>query len=167
MNITKRAQRSPTTHPVPAANSDNTSPEQQQPSGAATIVTRPKVSSLLHAEPGYDAEAKELRSNNGRFRFVVQDDGSLVLYMDSDAIWAIYQGSASPPVSDDLATRLFLQGDGNLFVVHRARGVIWASNTARADIPGPFKLMMQDDGNCVLYDGHEEQRWSTKTSGWG
>lgn len=108
---------------------------------------------------------KELRSLNGRFRFVALDDGSLILYMDSDAIWAIHTESASSPRTVDLETRLVVHNDGNLVLVHRTRGITWSSNTASNE-PGPYTLVLRNDGKCILYDGNEKPRWATRTCGW-
>lgn len=134
--------------------------------------TTPPASSTPSASVDYvrtdhdqSVDVKELRSANGRFRFVVLDDASLVLYMDSDAIWAIHTDSASSPKVEERNTRLVVQTDGNLLLVHHTRGPTWSSDTA-CGAPGPFTLAMKNDGNCVLYDGNWAQCWATKTSGW-
>lgn len=134
------------------------------PTDIASSGTGPSVSSVF-AKNGLSAELKELRSEDGRFRFVVEDDGSLVLYMDSDAIWAIYAMSACAAHPDERA-KLVLQNDGNMVVLLDTRGCIWSSNTANTG-PTPFRLTMQNDGNCALYDGRGTERWCTRTMGWG
>lgn len=121
------------------------------------------MSSVLTID-GRNAELQELRSDNGRFRFVVEDNCSLVLYMDSDAIWAMYETKPLPTSPD--GAKLVVQSDGNLVVVHATHGPTWASETGNGG-PGPYLLAMHNDGNCVLYDGGGRQRWSTKTCGWG
>lgn len=119
------------------------------------------------AKDGRNAELKELRSEDGRFRFVVEDSGNLVLYRGFDAIWAFYP-SKDPDSSPRILHRakLVLQSDGNLVLLHDTRGLIWSSETNGCE-PGPFRLAMQNDGNCVLYDGTGTPRWSTMTRGWG
>lgn len=121
--------------------------------------------STVLAKNGLNAELKELRSEDGRFRFVVEADGSLVLYMEADAIWAIYAMSAYAANPDDRA-KLVLQNDGNMVVLLESRGCIWSSNTTNTG-PAPFRLTMHNDGNCALYDGRGTERWSTRTMGWG
>lgn len=122
----------------------------------------------IRTENGDSVGLKELRSTNGRFRLVVLDDGSLVLYMGSDAIWAVWAVHSElvwAPKSVDPNTRLVLGNDGNLLIVRDGRWITWSSKSA-CGAPGPFTLAMQDDGNCILFDGDWTVRWATKTSGW-
>lgn len=133
-------------------------------SATTTSATGSSVSSVI-AKDGQNAELKELRSDDGRFRFVVKDSGSLVLYKEFDAIWALYTDFPPSPCARD-RSRLIVQTDGNLVVVHETRGVVWTSGTGNCG-PGPFRLTMHNDGNCVLYDGLGNERWSSKTPGWG
>jgi hypothetical protein len=58
-----------------------------------------------------------------------------------------------------------LQGDGN-FVVYRAGNntALWASNTPGK---GGTKLIMQADGNLVLYTGGGQPIWASNTGGKG
>lgn len=125
----------------------------------------PSVSYVL-AKDGRNAELKELRSDDGRFRFVVEDSGSVVLYRESDAIWAVYSGlAAGNPRSLD-RVKMVLQSDGDLIVLHDRLGLIFSSGTSECG-PSPYRLAMHNDGNCALYDGTGTERWSTKTRGWG
>lgn len=137
---------------------------QSSPASAAPASSGLCISSVI-AKTGHNAEIKELRSADGRFRFVVEDSGSLVLYMGPDAIWAIYTDIPTSPRQDHCA-KLVVQSDGNLMVVHRTHGLIWTSETSNCG-PGPFRLALLNDGDCVLYDGTGMPRWSTMTSGWG
>lgn len=113
-------------------------------------------------------EIEELRSKNGRFRFVMQPDHILALYMERDAVWAVYiQAMGQPqPFPADGAVRLVLQTDGNLVALDRSLQQVWATDTANR-APGPYTLIMQDDGNCVLFAGRGTRLWATNTHGWG
>jgi hypothetical protein len=58
-----------------------------------------------------------------------------------------------------------LQGDGN-FVVYRVGNntALWASNTFGK---GGVKLIMQNDGNLVLYTASNQPVWASNTAGKG
>ena len=97
-----------------------------------------------------------LRSANGRFYLIMQDDGNLVIYRT-------FRNHESPIWASDTCGKPFrqacIQTDGN-FVLYghgvQAQGI---SNTCGH---GPVRLIMQDDGNLVLQrlsDNHEV--WSS------
>lgn len=95
-----------------------------------------------------------LTSNNGRFRFVMQNDGNLVLYEGNSALWAT--GTDGQDVEFCI-----MQGDGNLVLYLQGSGrPVWASNTDGS--PGSF-LVMQDDGNVVIYKPNQPI-WATGTN---
>lgn len=123
------------------------------------------IPSSVMSKNGQDAEVKELRSDDGQFSFVVSKDGSLFLYTEDAAIWAIYTFSQCSPRPDDDA-KLVVKSDGNLVVVHKTRGVVWSTESANG-APGPFRLVLQNDGDCVLFNGNGGVQWATRTSGWG
>ncbi len=94
----------------------------------------------------YQGEA--LKSPNGRFKLVLQNDGNLVLYDRGRALW-------SSGTNGKNARKLVMQSDGNL-VLYGPNGPVWATNTSGNR--GAY-LMLQDDGNLVIY----KAVWSTHT----
>ncbi|KAB7744864.1 curculin domain-containing protein [Nostocoides sp. F2B08] len=96
---------------------------------------------------------QSIRSSNGRYTFVYQADGNLVLYGPRGATWASRTGA---PVGSAV-----MQSDGNL-VIYRPGGVpVWASNTSGN--PGAH-LVVQDDGNVVIYRSNRTPAWATNTN---
>jgi hypothetical protein len=80
-------------------------------------------------------------SVDGRFTFIYQLDGNLVLSANGSPLWA----SNTSGTSAGLAA---MQGDGNL-VVYDSNGVArWSSGTSGRY--GAF-LVVQSDGNVVIY----------------
>ena len=114
----------------------------------------------------------------GGTRLIMQNDGNLILRTDGGtAIWAtdkaelrvgevlmVGQGLRSPGWPGE-RFRLDLQEDGNLAVI-RTDGAetIWQSGTAGK---GANRLVMQKDGNLVLYARDGEPLWATETDGQG
>jgi hypothetical protein len=101
------------------------------------------------------APGQAISSNDGRFRFVYQTDGNLVLYRNSNgaALWASNTWNTAPGAC-------LMQHDGNL-VIYNASGVpIWASHTW--GYLG-HRLVVQNDGNVVIYNGAGSPVWATNT----
>jgi lysophospholipase L1-like esterase len=95
-----------------------------------------------------------LRSADGRYRFVMQHDGNLVLYGPMRALWSSNTAGRS-------VDHVRMQGDGNLVIYGPGDVPIWFSNTAGH--PDSF-LIVQNDGNVVIYS-NGRAIWSTATAG--
>jgi hypothetical protein len=89
----------------------------------------------------------------GRYRFVYQGDGNLVLYDGGRTTWASNTAGRAAGVA-------IMQGDGNLVIYTPGPRAIWASNTAGHNGSG---LVVQDDGNTVIYDPGGHAIWATNT----
>ena len=97
-----------------------------------------------------------LTSADGRFTFVYQGDGNLVLYLQGGVpLWA--SGTSG-------AGQALLQGDGNFVIYNGAGTPVWASNTAGNT---DDRLTVQSDGNVVIYSSGGSALWSTGTAGAG
>lgn len=77
-----------------------------------------------------------------RWKLILQHDGDLVLYHGASPIWAT--GTAGSG-----ASQLVMGGDGNLALLGSDGRHVWSTGTRS---PGAF-LVLQDDGNLVVYDG--------------
>jgi hypothetical protein len=99
---------------------------------------------------------EELRSQDGRYRAVMQADGNFVVY-GGRALWASNtMGHGGHYV--------ILQDDHNLVVYDHHRGAKWASGT-NGHGHQHVRLVMQNDGNLVLYDTHNRPHWASNTNG--
>src|SRR5713226_3570419 len=92
------------------------------------------------------APDQSLVSASGRYTFVYQGDGNLVLYKNYPlqprrALWAS-NTNGTPPAT------CVMQGDGNLVIYDPNGHARWSSNTWHD--PGSH-LVVQDDGNVVIY----------------
>ncbi|KAK9095494.1 hypothetical protein Scep_026963 [Stephania cephalantha] len=89
---------------------------------------------------------------NGPYRFIMQPDCNLVLYVDrTRALWS------SGTNGRGNACRATLQNNGNL-VVSSGTDVVWSSNSARGI--NTYRLIVQTDGNVVIYGA---ALWATNT----
>lgn len=89
---------------------------------------------------------------NGPYRFIMQTDCNLVLYMNQTrALWS------SRTDGRGTSCRATLQNDGNL-VVFSGTASVWNSGTARGS--NNYRLIVQSDGNVVIYGA---ALWATNT----
>mmetsp|Transcript_19132 Transcript_19132/g.48608 ORF Transcript_19132/g.48608 Transcript_19132/m.48608 type:complete len:475 (-) Transcript_19132:186-1610(-) len=105
---------------------------------------------------------EKLLSRNRQHSLVMQEDGHLCMYHESDPChpcrWAA-QGTWDP----DKGHHLMMQRDGNLVVYNRDGAPKWASNTHGKGSP-PFTMELQDNGNLIISDYLNQVVWSTNTA---
>jgi lysozyme len=96
-----------------------------------------------------------IASCDGRYFFVHQGDGNVVLYTSSGrALW-------STRTHGRATESLVMQGDGNLVLYAPGGRAIWSTGTHGN--PGAF-LAVQDDGNVVIYRPTGRALWATGTN---
>ncbi|MGI5132596.1 hypothetical protein ACQEVB_37740 [Pseudonocardia sp. CA-107938] len=123
---------------------------------AAAAPAAPTVSRGVLPPGATLAPDDQVRSNNGQYTLVMQQDGNLVLYAKPDkAIWdSRTQGSG---------LRAVMQQDGNLVVYTPDDKPLY--DTATGGHPGA-KLAVQDDGNLVIYGKGGDVLWGRQLT-WG
>ena len=112
------------------------------------------------SDTDYSSECKvgvcsvPLVSPDKLLRAVMQDDGNFVITDGTTALWNTETFGAGNTVN--------VQGDGNLVVRNAAGDPLW--NIGGSNGVNPKKLVMQNDGNLVLYDSSNPNvaRWSRK-----
>jgi hypothetical protein len=99
-----------------------------------------------------------LKSADGRYEFLLQGDGNLVIHGATDpernnkrVIWQ------SDTVGSG-ATTLALQGDGNLVLYDAGGHAVWATNTNQGKAT---HLSLHNDGRLELYEGTTACLWKT------
>ena len=117
----------------------------------------PRDTDHLNPEEALGAD-EALKSLSGRYQFVYQADGNLVLYRNRDGDRTAIWGSRTDGLS---VGRCVMQADGNLVVYDGAGAPRWASETWRH--PGS-KLIVQNDGNAVIYTTNGAPVWATNTA---
>jgi len=98
-----------------------------------------------------------LTSADGRFTFIMQGDGNLVLY--KGGIGNVVKWASN--TYGRQASRAIMQSDGN-FVIYAPNGpAFWATGTNGS--PGAT-LLLQNDGNVVIYRPDGQAIWATGTN---
>ncbi len=90
-----------------------------------------------------------VKSYGGQYTLIVQNDGNVVLYGPSGALWSTRTDGQS-------ISLLAMQGDGNLVLYSLLGQALWSSHTEGN--PGA-KLAVQDDGNLVIYSSSGKALW--------
>jgi hypothetical protein len=98
------------------------------------------------------ARGQGRHSCDGRFFFVHQTDGNVVLYQGGTPLWSTGTHGRS-------TGNLVMQGDGNLVLYTPGGAAVWSSGTHGH--PGAW-LGVQGDGNVVVYSG-TRPLWATNT----
>ncbi|MCO5603521.1 hypothetical protein L7F22_057672 [Adiantum nelumboides] len=102
---------------------------------------------------------QHLRSRNGNYTLVMQGDGNFVSYKatthPATPIW--HANTTRQGVSAKLLN------DGRLVVLNAAGAHAWASPAGPLPIDN-YRLVMQNDGNVVLYTSADVPVWSTHSS---
>ena len=112
---------------------------------------------------GYLKKGKEINSVNGNYKLILQQSGNLEILCRGKSIWS------SNTTSSDIDVFQF-QLDRNLVVRRKNGTYAWESMTVHDNggfyswEPRENRLVMQDDGDLVLY-ADDEVRWRTGTSG--
>ena len=98
------------------------------------------------------AQPGSVKSLDGRFNLVLQNDGNLVLYFEGNgALWATSTSGAGHTLT--------MQSDGNLVLYDAASKAVWSSKTYGH---AGATLAVQNDGNLVVYGG-STPLWASNT----
>jgi len=101
----------------------------------------------------YDGSA--LVSPSGRYRFVLQNDGNLVLYWEGQPLW-------NSGTRGDFPDHLVMQNDGNL-VLYQGLNVLWDSKSGGGVRSSAYYLSLQNDGDVNVYSPANRPIWTTNT----
>lgn len=119
---------------------------------SGTVLPGPSETRFLRRDQALTT-GQNLTSRNGFVDLRLQNDGNLVLYSGSRALWA----SNTYGRSSYLAT---VQPDGNFVLYDRNDVPSWASGTLYS---GETYLAVQNDGNLVVYSSGDIPQWASHT----
>lgn len=99
---------------------------------------------------------QQRQSTNGIYRLLYQHDGNLVLYKNGNqALWHSKTHGKS-------AGKVEMRYSGELVILNAQNVKIWSSNTNRPENRGS-RVIVQNDGNLVIYSRTNEVLWFTGT----
>jgi hypothetical protein len=140
-------------------------------SGTGNVFTESEISNSTIKAEDMLRRGQSLSSANGKYKVSIESDGNVVLRKDGNtALWAT--------ATDGKDVDAFkVQNDGNLVAYMTGARATWASGTGGKSGSSTV-LLMQDDGNLVLYKSLESIKpgnvalykgqdaiWSSNTSG--
>jgi hypothetical protein len=96
----------------------------------------------------------QLTSPNGQYRFIVQDDGNVVVYDVDKVLWS--PNTYGKDLRDGL---VFKADDGNLVLYDSTGKVIWSPNTHGKKAS---ELVLNDGGFLVMYSEDRTELWTTQ-----
>jgi hypothetical protein len=105
---------------------------------------------------GFLLQNDYLLSQSGRYQFILQQDGNLVLYDLGESHKAIWASNTNGKA----VSKAIMQSDGN-FVIYGFPNAIWATNTNGK--PNSY-IIVQNDGNTVIYEPSVPV-WASNTQG--
>ena len=99
-------------------------------------------------------KGSSIESKNGVYKLILRESGDLELMCNDTSLWS------SKTKNPDVDVFQY-QSNGNL-IIRKADGTyLWESKTVHTVNP-PDRLVLQDDGNLVLYAGNIS-KWHTNT----
>ncbi|NJR13048.1 MAG: hypothetical protein HC779_00370 [Phyllobacteriaceae bacterium] len=135
-------------------------PETQETSDAGLVSVGPSITSTVSAYAVLRAN-QFMASRNGKFFAVMQPNGNLVVFRGTpsakgEKIWA------SGTNGEAKGGAAYLQANGDLAVFDTANRAQWRSGTNGNGVNRAFTLVMQNDGNLVVFDSQGgEALWSS------
>jgi pimeloyl-ACP methyl ester carboxylesterase len=153
MHVSPAAPPAPPPSQPPPSNPPPSDPPPSDPPPSQPPPSSDRADVLGQFERLYPNDV--ISSDDGRFHFIYQGDGNLVLYDQGwRPLWDTGTWGTDPGYVE-------MQGDGNLVMVNAAGGYVWDVGVS-AGHPGAW-LIVQDDGNVVIYDASSRPLWATNT----
>lgn len=130
-------------------------------------IVNPLVVSFNKLQEGESLNMGEcLISESRNYYAMMQEDGNFVVYVSNDFVYenAIFASKTNIKDSKGPFT-LTLEKDQRLNIYNyenENRKIIWTANFYEKG-NNPLYLIMQNDGNLVLYDSNEKALWASTT----
>lgn len=99
-----------------------------------------------------------LTSKNGKLKLILQEDGNLEILCGGHPIW-------STNTYNFAIEELHFSKEGKLLIINKDKSIAKNIMSSSDNTNGAEKLILQDDGNLVLYDYNSDPLWATGTNG--
>ena len=98
-----------------------------------------------------------LKSNNGKTKLIFPENGNLEILSGSYPIWS--SGTSGPDID-----ALYFNNEGKLVILNKDKSTAKNIMSCLDNTNGAEKLILQDDGNLVIYSNNNQPLWSTGTN---
>ena len=102
-------------------------------------------------------KGKLSKSNKRKTKLIFQENGNLEILCGSYPIWS--SGTSGPYID-----ALSFDNDGKLVILNKDKSTAKNIMSSSDNINGTEKLIVQDDGNLVIYNNDNQLLWSTGTN---
>ena len=99
-----------------------------------------------------------LTSKNGKLKLILQEDGNLEILCGGHSIW-------STNTYNFAIEELHFSREGKLLILNKDKSIAKNIMSSSDNTNGAEKLILQDDGNLVIYNNDNQPLWSTGTHG--
>ena len=98
-----------------------------------------------------------LQSENNENKFILQENGDLVITCKGLVIWASSTWQVFPT---NRIEGLYFSPEGNVMLYKEDKSLVWRTKT---NFKSPKKLIIENDGNLVLYGDSKSKVWESDT----
>ena len=99
-----------------------------------------------------------LKSSNGKLKLILQENGNLEILCGGYSIWSTNTNGFN-------IEELYFNREGKLAILNKDKSVAKNIVSDWDNTFGAEKLILQDDGNLVIYNPDNQPLWSTGTHG--
>ena len=99
-----------------------------------------------------------LKSSNGKLKLILQENGNLEILCGGYSIWSTNTNGFN-------IEELYFNREGKLAILNKDKSVAKNIVSDWDNTFGAEKLILQDDGNLVIYNHDNQPLWSTGTHG--
>ena len=98
---------------------------------------------------------KKIQSQNGASMLVLNDTGNLEIWCKGQKVWARH-------TNDGYVNYLIFKNDGKIYLLGKDNSSRWNTKASFTNSK-PQMMLIQDDGNVVIYDKCGNRQWQSGT----
>ena len=96
-----------------------------------------------------------MQSPNSAAKLILTDTGNLEVWCKMKKLW-------TANTNDDYINSLNFKDDGNIYLLGKDNNTRWSTGIKSSN-QKPYLMLIQDDGNLVIYDKCGTRTWESRT----
>ena len=96
-----------------------------------------------------------MQSPNGAAKLILTDTGNLEVWCKMKKLW-------TTNTNDDYVNSLNFKNNGNIYLLGKDNNIRWNTEINSRN-QKPYIMLIQDDGNLVVYDKCGKSHWESRT----